>query len=793
MNAGTEMGQLSACFLIPVEDNLSAIMEAVKQTALIHKSGGGTGIVFSHIRPSGSIVNTTTGVASGPVSFMKIFDATTGVIKQGGKRRGANIGILSCNHPDILNFIRCKEDTKQYTNFNISVSITDNFMKAVRADNGYPLVNPFSKEKTYIKANEIFHALCEQAWKTGEPGIIFIDTINKTNPVPEFGRIEGTNPCVAGDTLIAVADGRGAVSIKQLVEEGKDVPVYCADSDGRMHIRYARKPRLTGKKKEIYKVNLDDGTSIRATGNHKFVLRGGENKRVDKLAVGDSLLRFDKYQFSYGHKDEKYWGVQKARRGTYQEHRMFKEFQLGRYLDKNEQVHHKNWNGLDNLWDNLKEVTATEHKTEYHDISGDNNPVRRFPECNIFNNQKWQQEMREKHHIGKKRSKKTRELLSQVMPIVMSNPDVKEKISNSLIEYYKDIKIPTEKRICKWCNGDFEVKENSKAMFCSKSCSISRSNTLRKKNHKVVSVEFAGFEDVYNMTVDEFHNYAVITDDASENKSGIIVKNCGEQPLLFWESCNLGSINLAKMVNKGKVDWNRLSNVVEIATRFLDDVIDVNKFPNVKIARKTKTTRKIGLGVMGWADMLIDLGIRYDGEEALDLARRVMRSISEDSYKASKEIGKEKGYCLDRLKRRNSVTTTIAPTGTLSLLAGCSSSIEPIFAKEYTKTVMDGVKLDLSKHKDVSSDVLVTAHDIPIEKHIAMQSAFQEFVDNAVSKTVNLPKTAKVATVAKAFIDAHSQGCKGITVYREGSREGPMAIVDDKNALSECDDGKCQI
>jgi ribonucleoside-diphosphate reductase alpha chain len=332
-------------------------------------------------------------------------------------------------------------------------------MKAVKAENGYPLINPFTKEKTYIKANEIFHALCEQAWKTGEPGIIFIDTINKTNPVPEFGRIEGTNPC-------------------------------------------------------------------------------------------------------------------------------------------------------------------------------------------------------------------------------------------------------------------------------------------------------------------------------------------GEQPLLFWESCNLGSINLAKFVVNGKVDWNRLGTVTEIATRFLDDVIDVNRYPNVKIARKTRMTRKIGLGVMGWADMLIDLGIRYDSDEALSLAKRVMRAISEDSYRISKEVGKEKGYCLDRLKRRNSVTTTIAPTGTLSLLAGCSSSIEPIFAKEYTKTVMDGVKLDLSKHKDVSDDILVTAHEISIEKHIAMQSAFQEFVDNAVSKTINLPKTAKVATVAKAFIDAHSQGCKGITVYREGSREGPMEITKDKQ-LSECSGDKC--
>lgn len=462
MNAGTEMGQLSGCFLVPVEDNLSAIMEAVKQTALIHKSGGGTGIVFSNIRPSGSIVNTTTGVASGPVSFMKIFDTTTGVVKQGGKRRGANMGILACSHPDILNFIKCKEDTTQFTNFNISVSITDNFMKAVKADNGYPLVNPYSKEKTYVKAADIFHVLCEQAWKTGEPGIIFIDTINKANLVPEFGRIMGTNPC-------------------------------------------------------------------------------------------------------------------------------------------------------------------------------------------------------------------------------------------------------------------------------------------------------------------------------------------GEVPLLFWESCNLGSINVSKMIKSGKVDWNRLNIVTEVAVRFLDDTIDVNKFPNVKIARKTRMARKIGLGVMGWADMLIDLGIRYDSDEALDLAKRVMSAINDTSHEVSKALGKEKGYCLDRLKRRNAATTVIAPTGTLSLLAGCSSSIEPIFAKEYTKTVMDGVKLDLSKHKDVSSDILVTAQEISIEKHIAMQAAFQTHTDGAVSKTINLPKTAKVATVAKAFLDAHAQGCKGITVYREGSREGPMVIVNDKNALSECDSGKCSI
>ena len=461
MNAGKELGQLSACFLLPIEDDLSNIFEQVKQVALIHKSGGGTGIVFSNIRPKNSMVNSTHGAASGPVSFMRVFDTATDVVKQGGVRRGANMGILAVNHPDILDFITCKANKTAFTNFNLSVAITDNFLKAVEQGNGFPLRNPHTQEKTYVKARDIFDTLCHQAWLTGEPGLIFIDTINAHNVTPWLGRIEGTNPC-------------------------------------------------------------------------------------------------------------------------------------------------------------------------------------------------------------------------------------------------------------------------------------------------------------------------------------------GEQPLLPYESCNLGSIDLSKLVVKGKIDWDRLVTIVAIAVRFLDDVIEVNKFPTIKIERKTKMTRKIGLGVMGWADMLIKLGIRYDSDQAIKLAKRLMMTIRETAHMTSRDLGTEKGMIFPLLKRRNATLTTVAPTGTLSLIANCSSGIEPLFSKNYTKTVMGDLTIDMSEaYAGVDPNLMVTSVDLTVEHHIATLAAFQEYTDNAVSKTIILPETAKVADVKKAFLAAHAAGCKGITVYRNKSRED--APLQDKTFLSECTDGKCQI
>jgi ribonucleotide reductase alpha subunit len=755
INAGRGLGQLSACFVLPVNDDISNIFEMVKQSALIHKTGGGTGFNFSELRPAGSTVASTHGVASGPVSFMRAFVVVKDVIKQGGVRRGANIGILNVTHPDIVEFVDCKKDTTLFQNFNISVAINDGFFDLLE-DDGYLQLHYWGfpyKEK--IKASDLFNKMCENSWANGEPGFLFIDTINKHNPTPWLGPIKATNPCVTGDTRIAVADGRGSVSIKQLVDEGNDVPVYCKDSSGWTHIRYARNPRLTGVKKPILKVTLDDGSFIRTTNDHKFYLSDGSKVEANKLVVGDSLMRFDRYQFTYREQGLPYWGVQKAVRNTFQEHRLISEFVLGRPLTDDERVHHKDFNGLNNDWTNLQSMTLSEH-ANIHDISGDNNPMRRFPDKNWMNNPDMQREMREKHHVGAKRSDVTCANISEsIKNAFEKNPSYRTKLSDRMKEL--------------WQTPEYREK-----MLMA---------IGNRTNHKVMMVEFDGYEDVYNITVDDFHNYCVVTSDTGEKQSGITVANCGEAPLLPWESCNLGSINLSKFVVDGVVDFIRLIEVVNIAVRFLDNIIDVNKYPRVQIDRKTKLTRKIGLGVMGWADMLGALGIEYDTQEAVDLAENVMGCINSTAKHASEILAKERKPCFRALHRRNACLTTIAPTGTLSILADCSSGIEPYFSLSYKKHVVNGTNLDFVVPYKVK-----TAMGISPEWHIRVQAAFQKHVDQAVSKTINLPNESTVEDVKDAVLLGYTLGCKGMTLYRQGTREAPM-----QEALSECIGDKCMI
>jgi ribonucleoside-diphosphate reductase alpha chain len=493
MNAGHELGQLSACFVLPIEDSMESIFDAVKYTALIHKSGGGTGFSFSRLRPTSDRVGSTGGIASGPVSFMRAFDVTTDVIKQGGMRRGANMAILNVEHPDILKFISAKEDPEALTNFNLSVAVTDKFMKAVEKGTDYNLVNPRTGEVTdKLNAKEVFDKIVDMAWRTGDPGIVFIDEINRHNPTPKLGKIESTNPC-------------------------------------------------------------------------------------------------------------------------------------------------------------------------------------------------------------------------------------------------------------------------------------------------------------------------------------------GEQPLLPFESCNLGSINLSKMVadkdGQPHIDYDKLSQIVKLAVRFLDDVIEVNQFPLPEITEMTKNTRKIGLGVMGFADMLIQLGIPYDSEQGLAAAEEIAHFISEEADKASIELAQERGvfpafqksiYALpDGPRFRNASRTTIAPTGSLSIIANCSSGIEPLFALSYVRHILEGEEFievnpyfeetaksggfhspDLMKQlaegkrlKDVKEvpeemkRLFITAHDISPEWHVKMQAAFQKFTDSAVSKTVNFPHDATPEDVAKVYILAYQEGLKGITIYRDRSRDSQVLTV----------------
>ncbi len=494
MNAGTELGQLAACFVLPVGDSMEEIFDAIKYAALIHKSGGGTGFSFSRLRPRDSRVGSTGGIASGPISFLKIFNTATEQVKQGGTRRGANMGILRVDHPNIIDFIRAKERDGDLNNFNLSVGLTEKFMQAVENDDEYPLIAPHTGfEKDRLKAREVFSLLVQKAWESGDPGIVFLDRVNRDNPTPDQGEIESTNPC-------------------------------------------------------------------------------------------------------------------------------------------------------------------------------------------------------------------------------------------------------------------------------------------------------------------------------------------GEQPLLPYEACNLGSINLDWFFDPGSpdgIDWEGLKTTVHLSTRFLDNVIDSSRYPLDQITEMVRKNRKIGLGVMGWADLLFQLEIPYDSQRALMLAEKIMEFVHKESKSASKILAAERGpfpayeqsvYASQNLgPYRNATTTTIAPTGTLSIIAGCSSGVEPLFALSFVRQVMDGERLvevnphlenalirtkshsqklmeEISRKGSIKNmhfldehtrEVFVTSMDIAPEYHLKMQAAFQKYTDNAVSKTVNLPHDAAREDIWGIYWMAYELGCKGVTVYRDGCKNSQVLCTGD--------------
>jgi len=491
MNAGTSLGQLSACFVLPVDDSIEGIFESLHNMAIIHQTGGGTGFDFSRLRPKGDLVSTTKGEASGPVSFMSIYNHATGVIVQGGRRRGANMGILRCDHPDIVEFVEAKLEEGAFSNFNLSVAVTDQFMEAVKKKESFALINPRTQEKVKsVRAAALFDLIVYSAWKSGDPGLVFLDEINRHNPTHQVGRIEATNPC-------------------------------------------------------------------------------------------------------------------------------------------------------------------------------------------------------------------------------------------------------------------------------------------------------------------------------------------GEIPLLPYESCNLASINLSKFVENGLLEWQKLKERIWWGVRFLDDVIEVNRYPLPQIKDITFANRKIGLGVMGFADMLIKLGMPYDSQEAIRMALRLMKFFHEESEKASHSLAQERGvfanydksiYPAKNLTLRNATINTVAPTGTISIVAGCSSGIEPLFALSYVRNVLSGTRLfethplfekelrqrglysrelmaKIGKSGSIQSleevpqelkRIFITSFDVPPEQHLKIQAAFQKYTDNSVSKTINLPSDTTVEDVRSIYFMAHDLKCKGITVYRYGTKKEQVLSFDSR-------------
>lgn len=829
-NAGREKGLLSACFTLDVEDNMSSIMKSVSDAAMIFKQGGGVGLSFSSLRPEGELIKTTGGTSSGPVSFMRMFDTMTEVVKQGGKRRGALLGLLNVEHKDIDKFISSKSTEGVLSNFNISVGITDDFMYKVKA-----------KDKASL---ETWNKIIGGAYSNGEPGCLFLTTINADNPVPHMGKIKSSNPCITGDTYVAVADGRVAITIKELAEDGSDVPVYTRNEKGQIEIRTMRNPRKTGENKEIYKVNIDNGHSLKVTGNHKFILSDGSEKKAKDLKCGDSLgvlikriAPMDRFITNSGKNATEYYWLKSSNMDKYvSDHRLIASYYgIIKNIHAKLVIHHKDFDGLNNMISNLLEMKPSKHVRLHADrMMGSKNPVNRFPEKNIFNNSKFQKEMREKYHIGKKRSKKTRENQSLAKKELFEKDPAKltyykllggelvTKHFDSLMSAFQkrsekhltDFQKKTElkcyienktvmvEKPCEVCNEIMYLPFGKREISYHRECYLKKlgeDNKLRSKvytNHKVLSVEKCGFEDVYNGTVDEHHNF--YTGHFEETIEGdkcftyINQKNCGEFLFIPYGSCNLGSVNLSNMVKAKEIDWDKLEKTVRTAVRFLDDVITVNWYPLAEIKDTTLKTRPVGLGVMGFADLLLKLEIRYDSSEAIDYAQEIMEFIKKKAYDESVKLGKEKGSFPEFKKTklaetfeylRNCMLTVIAPTGSLSLIAGCSSGIEPNFSwhteMHRIDTVMEEyhpLAVKYLKNKESLPNYFVTAGEISPEWHIRMQAAFQTYTDSAISKTVNMPNSATKDDVAKAYMLAWELKCKGITIYREGSRSKEVLV-----------------
>ncbi|MFH1478334.1 MAG: LAGLIDADG family homing endonuclease [Candidatus Omnitrophota bacterium] len=876
-----------------------------------HNSGGGTGFSFSRLRGKNSVVRSTGGVSSGPVSFMKVFNAATQAVKQGGTRRGANMGILRIDHPDILEFIRCKESDKEITNFNISIALTEDFMKKVIDDKEYNLIDPHTKKVVNrLKAKEVFDLIVELAWKNGEPGIVFIDRINKYNPTPKLGEIESTNPCVTGNTLVSTE--HGLMKMSDIVKFFKKGGLRVATDDRVAEILYSEGQRgglaikarcgitfnsiskaLYSGEKEVFKLVTASGYELEATGDHKIMTTKGwielkglkknyhkiliqsgegrfnEDKRlpfpVVNNFIGENGLRSKlnlplEWSKELGQALGWIVGDGWLREGE-------KDCRVGLTFSKDDKEilaslkeSLNNWYGCD-----IKEVkreNGVKHLS-YHSKYF----VEFFKSLGVKAWQSHEKEVPESIYTAPKEAvigflqglfgadgtvrdnpksnsswvaltSKSKTLLNQVQ-LLLLNFGIKSKLYDrsrkpreNLFPYItKDGKHKTyssdgilfELGIFGESRERFRLLVGFSNEKKNKSLDSIRFKRFYRQEYEedILFIKKIGKRKVYDITEPQTHSMIV---------SGIVAHQCGEQPLLPFESCNLGSINLSTVVvgnEKKEIDWEKLKKLVHTAVHFLDNVIDMNKFPLKEIEDMTRANRKIGLGVMGWADMLIKLEIPYNSDEAVELAGKIASFIDEESKVKSEELAGKRGafpsyndsiFAEQEVgMRRNATLTTIAPTGTISIISNTSSGIEPIFALSYYRNVMDNDKLvevnplfeEIAKNEGFYSRKLmediaergsvkdipevpekykktfVTSHDIAPIWHIRMQAAFQRYTDNAVSKTVNFHQDASKEDVHEVYMLAYKLGCKGITIYRDKSREEQVLNISSNPALSK--------
>lgn len=825
--AGTPLGQLSACFVLPIKDDMGkepgGIFQTLRDAALIQQTGGGVGFSFSRLRPKGDLVASSGGIATGPVGFLKAYDMAFGVIAQGGVRRGACMAVLSVDHPDIEEFIRCKTQEGAITNFNISVGITDQFMRAVQEDADFNLVNPRDGRlwKT-VRARELFHQIAQQAHHNGEPGVLFLDTANRANPLPHLYELEATNPCITGETLIYTDEGLQRAD--ELATLGKPVRVV---TDGRLgtDVLMPASPVFATGIREVYRLTTSEGYEVRLTADHRVMTSRGW-VAASELQPGDRVHILN-------------------RRGGFGPSGSLDEGRVLGWLVGDGTVY-----GLSE--NKLQVPTAV--------FAGSQDMQRGFLQA-LFTADGQVVNDGEEKGCSVRLSSSHLPLLKDVQRLLLNfgiasriyeqrraggyrfMPDGRGGKKEYFHQPQHDLVI-SETNLIRFANDIgflTEAKQNRLANYLGR---MTRGPYDESYLVTVEAVEPDGREQVYDLQQPETCSFVA---------NGLVVHNCGEQFLGEYENCCLGSINLARhMTDDDRVDWEKLRQSVELSTRFLDNVIDANGYvPAVPQLRQAALkSRRIGLGIMGLADMMYRLGIRYGSEEAQEFAGQVMEFIRYHSMKASIALAGARGpfpaikgsiYDPDNLRWqppqpqfpfrrdwqrpaldwdeisagirrhgiRNAALTTVAPTGTVGTVAGCEGyGCEPVFALAYMRTVKDNdhdlkltytsplfekalgeAGLDEAARTGILEQVSITgscqaiaavpeairhvfvvAQDITPEEHVRMQAALQSFVDSSISKTINCPAQATVEDVEAAYMLAWELGCKGLTVYVTGSR-----------------------